>query len=85
MSLSLQYLSIRPDRTSTGGEQLGHVVVTIKLPQTSLQIQVPVESQAVGGAHVGAVLVGRRLADDLRVLGGVGDEAVARLDLVEVQ
>lgn len=81
----MPYLSIRAYRASAVIEQLGHVVVAGELPETSLQVEVPVESQGVGRAHGGAVLVGRRLADDLGVLRCVSDEAVAGLDLVEVQ
>ena len=85
MCATSPYLPVGPDGPPAVAEQLRHVVEAGELPQARLQVQVPVEAQGVGGAHGAAVLVGRRLADDLGVLGGVRDEAVARLDLVEVQ
>lgn len=38
------YLAIRPDGASTVCQELRHVIVADKLPQTGFQIQVSVES-----------------------------------------
>ena len=79
------YLSISPNGASAVAEQLGHVVVAGELPQAGLQVQVPVEPQRAGSPEGAAELVRGRVADDFWVLGGVGEEAVASLDLGEVQ
>lgn len=79
------HLSVCANGASTGVKQFRHVVVAAELPQARLQVEVAVEAQGVGAAHAHTVLVRRGLSDDLRVLGGVGDEAVTCLDLVEVQ
>ena len=79
------YLSISPDGASTVTEQLRHVIVAGEFPQTSLQVEVPVESQCAGSPEGSAVLVRGRLADHLWIFGGFGEEAVASLDLSVVQ
>lgn len=79
------YLSISPNCASAVTEQLWHVIVTCELPQTSLQVEVPVEPQGTGPPKGSAVLVWRCLADHLWIFGGFSKEAIASLNLSVVQ
>lgn len=79
------YLSVSPDRAAAVAEQLGHVVVVGELPQTGLQVEVPVEPQGAGSPEVRAVLVRRRLTNHLLISGGLSDEGEASLGLGVIQ
>lgn len=80
-----RYLAICAYRPSAVAQQLRHVVIAVKLPKAGLQVQVAVEPQRVGAPHPCTVLVWCCLANDLRVLGAIGDEAIASLDLIVIQ
>lgn len=79
------YLSISPDGAAAVAEQLRHVVVVCELPQTGLQVEVPVEPQGAGPPEVRAVLVRRRFADHLLISGGLCDEGEASPGLGVIQ
>ena len=79
------HLSISPYGASAVGEQLGHVVVAAELPETGLQVEVPVEAQRAVPPQSAAELVGRRVSHALGAAGRGGDEAVARGDLAVVE
>lgn len=79
------YLSISPNGASAVTEQLGHVVVSGEFPQTSLQVEVSVESQCARSPEGSAELVRSGLTDYFWIFGGFREEAMASLDLSEVQ
>lgn len=79
------HLAVSADGASAVGEQLGHVIVAGELPQTGLQVEVPVEAQCAVAAHGTAVLVRRRVSHALGAARGGSDEAVTRGDLLVVE
>lgn len=81
----IAYLSISPNGASTVTEQLRHVIVASEFPQTSLQVEVSVESQCTGCPEGRAVLVRRSLTDHFWIFCCFCKEAVASLDLSVVQ
>ena len=69
------HLPVCVDLPTAVSDQLGHVVVTDKLPQARLQVKVAVEAKSGVGPQLGVELVGFYFADDVRVLRLVGQEA----------
>lgn len=61
------------------------MVVAAELPQTGLQVQVPVEAQGAVPPEPAAELIRRRVSHAVGVARGGGDEAVSRGDLLVVQ
>lgn len=61
------------------------MIVAAELPETRLQVEVPVEAQRAVAAQGAAELVRRRVSHALGAARGGGDEAVARGDLLMVQ
>lgn len=79
------HLAVRADGSPAVRQQLGHVVVAAELPQTSFQVQVPVEAQRAVPPERAAELIRRRVARAVGVARGRRDEAVTCGDLLVVQ
>ena len=79
------HLSISPYGASAVSEQLRHVVVTGELPETGLQVEVPVEAQCTVPPQRVAELIRRCVSDAFGAARRGGDEAVTSGDLVVVQ
>lgn len=79
------HLSVSPYGASAVGEQLRHVVVAGELPETSLQVEILVESQRVVSPQRAAELIGCRVSHTFRAARRSGDEAVTCGDLIVVE
>lgn len=79
------HLPICSDSSPAVCEQLRHVIITHKLPQTGLQVQVPVEAQSALASDDRAVLIRQSLSDALYIPGGLGQKAMSCGHLIKVQ
>lgn len=79
------HLSISPYGASAVGEQLRHVIVAGELPETGLQVEIPVEAQCAVPPQRATELIGRCVSHAFRVARWSGDEAVTCGDLIVVK
>ena len=79
------HLSVCSNHTAALVQELGHVIVSVELPQAGLEVQVAVESQGLLSAELWRELVGVRVPDHVGVLCLLCDEAVLGLDLAVVE